>query len=163
VRLPHDCVQCLYVCSCVCRIDIAEAHYAQISVLCLSGLLGTHFWTNLFPGLALELKVVLVYGTLVFTVLNLLHAFYIILTCGVGKNGSTVADTSVLSPIISPIVVTTTLVYHALYSPSQLVHTHYILFFTAFGIQVTKITLLMMVSHVSPHLRDCTGPCRWQG
>jgi diacylglycerol cholinephosphotransferase len=146
VRLPHDCVQCLYVCSCVCRIDIAEAHYAQISVLCLSGLLGTHFWTNLFPGLALELKVVLVYGTLVFTVLNLLHAFYIILTCGVGKNGSTVADTSVLSPIISPIVVTTTLVYHALYSPSQLVHTHYILFFTAFGIQVTKITLLMMMA-----------------
>ncbi|CAI8024167.1 Homeodomain-interacting protein kinase 2 [Geodia barretti] len=127
-------------------IDIAEAHYAQISVLCLSGLLGTHFWTNLFPGLALELKVVLVYGTLVFTVLNLLHAFYIILTCGVGKNGSTVADTSVLSPIISPIVITTTLVYHALYSPSQLVHTHYILFFSAFGIQVTKITLLMMVA-----------------
>jgi hypothetical protein len=51
-----------------------------------------------------------------------------------------------LSPIISPIVVTTTLVYHALYSPSQLVHTHYILFFTAFGIQVTKITLLMMMA-----------------
>ena len=74
-----------------------------------------------------------------------------------------IQDTSVLSPIISPIVITTTLVYHALYSPSQLVHTHYILFFSAFGIQVTKITLLMMVSPVSPHLRYCTSPCRWQG
>ena len=169
----------------VCRVDIAEAHYAQISVLCLSGVLGPQFWSNLFPGLGLQLKVltpilcrvsnlgmcvgvfvqvVLVYGTLVFTVLNLLHALYIVLTSGVGKNGSTVAvsqslpfllfsiflsplqDTSVLSPIISPIVITTTLVYHALYSPSRLVHTHYLLFFAAFGLQVTKTALLMMVS-----------------
>ena len=48
------------VCVCVCRIDIAEAHYAQISVLCLSGLLGPQFWTNLFPGLGLELKVLVI-------------------------------------------------------------------------------------------------------
>ena len=40
------------------------------------------------------------------------------------------------------------MIYHVLYSPSQLVHTHYLLFFTAFGLQVTKTALLMMVSLV---------------
>ena len=33
----------------------------------------------------------MVYGTLVFSGSNLLQAFYIVLTSGVGKNGSTVA------------------------------------------------------------------------
>jgi phosphatidylglycerophosphate synthase len=127
-------------------VDIAEAHYAQITVLSLSGVLGSNFWSNLFPGLDLELKVLLVCGTLVLAVINLLHALYIVLTSGVGKNGSTVADTSVLSPIISPIIISATLVYHAHYSPSQLAHTHYLLFFAAFGLQVTKTALHMMLS-----------------
>lgn len=42
---------------CECRIDIAEAHYAQITVLCLSGILGSEFWANLFPFLGVQLKV----------------------------------------------------------------------------------------------------------
>lgn len=65
-----------------------------------------------------------------------------------------VQDTSVLSPILSPIVITTTLVYHALYCPSQLVHKHYLLFFLAFGMQVTKTALLMMVSPVKDVKRE---------
>ena len=40
-----------------CRIDVAEAHYAQITVLCISGVVGTAFWSNLFPGLDLQMKV----------------------------------------------------------------------------------------------------------
>ena len=177
-------------------MDIAEAHYAQISVLTLSGVLGPELWSNIFPGLGLQLKVemccvcvlcevvsfqvVLVYGTLVFTLWNLLHALYIVLTSGVGKNGSTVAvsvpalsfhlsslcpsqDTSVLSPIISPVVITTTLVYYALYSPSQLMHTHYLLFFAAFGLQVTKTALLMMVSWGERKREGVSVcPCSWQ-
>lgn len=57
-----------------------------------------------------------------------------------------IQDTSVLSPIISPVVITATLSYHILYSHSGLVHTHYLLFFSAFGLQITKTALLMMVS-----------------
>ena len=68
-------------------------------------------------------------------------------------------DTSVLSPIISPIIISATLVYHAHYSPSQLAHTHYLLFFAAFGLQVTKTALHMMVSTCvlcgSRHLISC--------
>ena len=106
----------------------------------------------------------MVYGSILLTSSNLLQALYIVLTSGVGKNGSTVAvsgvgccgnssflslslqDTSVLSPIISPIVITSTLVYYILYSHPLLVQSHYLLFFMAFGLQVTKIALLMMVS-----------------
>lgn len=61
-------------------------------------------------------------------------------------------DTSVLSPIISPIVIAATLSYHLLYGHSGLIHTHYLLFFSAFGLQITKAALLMMVS---------TGVCGW--
>ena len=43
------------------------------------------------PGLGVSLKVLTAWVTISMSILNLLQAFYIILTSGVGKNGSTVA------------------------------------------------------------------------
>ena len=43
------------------------------------------------PGLGVSLKVLTAWVTISLSILNLLQAFYIILTSGVGKNGSTVA------------------------------------------------------------------------
>ena len=40
-------------------IDIAEAHYAQIIALLISGVWGAEIWTVPFPGVRIQLKVVL--------------------------------------------------------------------------------------------------------
>lgn len=164
------------------RIDVSEAHYAQITVLCLSGILGTEFWTTIFPGSGLEMKV-----RIQCAIDDSCHGYSVAGTVGVRNAGlqcvqssscslysahqgcwkewlysgceccthtctlplsvslSLLQDTSVLSPMISPVVVAATLLYHTLYSPAHSAHSHYILFFLAFGLQVTKITLLMMV------------------
>lgn len=51
------CWSCYVIDIMMLRVDVAEAHYAQITVLCLSSVMGTAFWSNLFPGLGLQMKV----------------------------------------------------------------------------------------------------------
>ena len=109
-------------------------------------------------------------------VYNLFVALSIILTSGVGKNGSTVAvslspspspplprssyslslslppslsppqDTSVLSPMVSVLVQVPVVIYCAQDSPGQLLHSHCVLFLTAFTLPIVKSIINMVVS-----------------
>ena len=116
--------------------------------------------------MGITLNMVVAISVIVLSVYNLLIALSIILTSGVGKNGSTVAvrsllsyppslyslydvsdiqDTSVLSPMVSVVVQVPMVVFYAWYSPNQLLHTHCILFLTAFTFPIVKSIIHMVV------------------
>ena len=51
----------------------------------------SHDFLLQIPGLGVSLKLLTALVTIGLSIINLIQAFYIILTSGVGKNGSTVA------------------------------------------------------------------------
>ena len=56
-----------------------------------------YMYVDTFARVAMQ--VLMVAGTLMFSIANLLHALYIVLTSGVGKNGSTVAVSILHYPV----------------------------------------------------------------
>ena len=56
-----------------------------------------YMYVDTFARVAMQ--VLMVAGTLMFSIANLLHALYIVLTGGVGKNGSTVAVSVLHYPV----------------------------------------------------------------
>lgn len=129
--------------------DIAEAQVAQISACLLTFFLGPEVWnhhTLSFLGIHYPLKLMFAGGTLFFGTLNLLSAYHVCLTRGVGKNGSTVADTSVLSPIITPLITIGMAVTYCQYSTAAVLTEQPVLFLTAFFFPMSKSVIQMMVA-----------------
>ena len=54
-------------------------------------------------------------------------------------------DTSVVSPIITPVVILAVALYYALTSPAQLLHSSSVVFLTAFILPMSKTVVNMMV------------------
>ena len=61
--------------------------------------------------------------------------------------------TSVVSPIITPIILISIMVLYATNSPARLLHTNCVVFFTAFYFPMSKMVVYMMVSESSLCLR----------
>lgn len=111
------------------------------------GIFGTAFWKLEFL-FGMELRIVIIVGCMVVLVGTLLQDFVDILKGGIGKNGSTCADTSVLSPGIPLALVcyfTWSYVKH-----SEVVYHHWpsLAIFTL-GLPVVKFTWLIVVAHMT--------------
>ncbi|CAB0001728.1 unnamed protein product [Nesidiocoris tenuis] len=78
----------------------------------------------------------------------------VILTGGVGKNGSSVAGTSVLSPVIplSLVVVPAFIIYRK--SKNLLYETHPVLYILSFGLVGAKVTNRLVVAHMTRNEMD---------
>ena len=61
--------------------------------------------------------------------------------------------TSVVSPIITPVILISIMVLYATNSPARLLHTNCVVFFTAFYFPMSKMVIYMMVSESSLRLR----------
>ncbi|CAB0039917.1 unnamed protein product [Trichogramma brassicae] len=87
--------------------------------------------------------------TVICALTNLYPILSVILTGGVGKNGSTVAGTSVLSPVIpfSFVVVPAFIIYWK--SNEHVYENHPILYILAFGMVAAKVTNRLVVAHMS--------------
>lgn len=82
-------------------IDVTEAQMGIIIVHMISGYFGSSFWTkSLFTDMNLPRHVIYVAVALSGALRALVWDFQAILYKGAGKNGSSVAGTSVLSPVI---------------------------------------------------------------
>lgn len=128
------------------KFDVAEAQFGQIAGLLLTATLGPEVWQTMLPGVGISLKALLYPFVVTLTAMNLFSAYYVILTGGVGKNGSTVADTSVLSPLLTPLVLIPLTFLSAYFSPSHSLQTNAMLFMAAFCLPVAKTALLMMLA-----------------
>ncbi|XP_019853581.1 PREDICTED: cholinephosphotransferase 1-like isoform X2 [Amphimedon queenslandica] len=128
------------------KIDCTEAQFCHIGVMVAVFIFGTSVWDYTLPWFGIPLKFILAGSVICSSLMNLASAFYIILSKGVGKNGATVADTSVLSPIIPSGIVLYCSVFYCVYSPSFIMTRHAMLVFAALALPFVKLILLMMVA-----------------
>ncbi|XP_038213616.1 cholinephosphotransferase 1 isoform X2 [Zerene cesonia] len=131
------------------RIDVTEAQYAIIIIHLISATLGPEAWAAQIPGLEvpwrLQIFSLAVAGQLYF-ITNFLSTFRV---RGCGKNGSTVAGTSILSPVIpfSFVVVPAFIIFQK--SESQVYENHPALYILAFGMVAAKVTNRLVVAHMT--------------
>ncbi|EDW10857.2 cholinephosphotransferase 1 isoform X5 [Drosophila mojavensis] len=131
------------------RIDVTEAQFSIIAIHLVSAILGPEIWlTKVGFG-----KIELWYGpaitTIVCGVISLTYVFSIVVAGGVGKNGSTVAGTSVLSPSIPLTLVVLPALMIAQKSPDNIFTEHASVFILAFGMVAAKITNKLVIAHMT--------------
>ncbi|XP_054164044.1 cholinephosphotransferase 1-like isoform X2 [Oppia nitens] len=132
------------------KFDVTEAQMTIIIILLVSSMFGTSIWTyEIVPSIGLDLRYIVMFITAFNAVIIGCRYFNAILTQGIGKNGSSVADTSILSPFI-PIflaVVSALTIYFK--SPSTVFEDHIALYLITFGLVTAKITCKLVVAQMS--------------
>jgi diacylglycerol cholinephosphotransferase len=128
--------------------DVTEGEFTSIGLLLVRGLFGLQLWDIELPVVNIRLKMVLVSVVLCFSFLNLLQPFLGILTRGVGKNGTTVANTSVLSPLVTMMILAPVPFLYYSFSPSPL-RSHSLLFISATTLPAVKATIIMILSSMT--------------
>ncbi|XP_048480926.1 cholinephosphotransferase 1 isoform X4 [Plutella xylostella] len=131
------------------RIDVTEAQYSIILIHLVSAILGPQIWSVQMPwlgrpwALAVSTSCFAAQGHFVY---DFAHTFQV---RGCGKNGSTVAGTSILSPVIpfSLVVVPAFIIFQK--SESLVYETHPILYILTFGMVAAKVTNRLVVAHMT--------------
>ncbi|KAG9485359.1 hypothetical protein GDO78_008441 [Eleutherodactylus coqui] len=139
------------------RIDVTEVQIFIIIMHLLAVIGGPDLWQSMIPVLNVQVKLVPAFCTVAGTVFSSVNYFQVIFTGGVGKNGSTIAGTSVLSPMlhIGSVIVLATMIYKK--SAVQLFEKHPCLYILAFGCVSAKVTNKLVVAHMTKsemHLQD---------
>ncbi|KAL0839945.1 hypothetical protein ABMA28_016560 [Loxostege sticticalis] len=136
------------------RIDVTEAQYSIMIIHLITATLGSDFWAMQIPlvGVPLCLTASLMcYAAQFYFVTNFSSTFRV---RGCGKNGSTVAGTSILSPVIpfSFVVVPAFIIFQK--SESQVYENHPALYILAFGMVAAKVTNRLVVAHMTKSEMD---------
>ncbi|KAK2821098.1 hypothetical protein Q7C36_020441 [Tachysurus vachellii] len=142
------------------RFGIFDSTELQLSLALLhifTSIIGPKFWDTMIPVLNIQMKIIPALCTFVGAVICCTNYFRVIFTGGVGKNGSTIAGTSVLSPVlhIGSVILLAMMIYKK--SAIQLFEKHPCLYILAFGFVSAKITNKLVVAHMTKsemHLHD---------
>ncbi|XP_047526503.1 cholinephosphotransferase 1 isoform X1 [Vanessa atalanta] len=131
------------------RIDVTEAQYAIIGIHLVSAVLGSEAWATKFPPFNISLNLMSNYAVVLMTATLVFGYVKVIMKGGVGKNGSTVAGTSILSPVIpfSLVVVPAFIIFQK--SESHVYENHPALYILAFGMVAAKVTNRLVVAHMT--------------
>ncbi|XP_043664730.1 cholinephosphotransferase 1 isoform X8 [Vespula pensylvanica] len=132
------------------KVDVTEAQFTIIGIHLVSAIFGPKIWMMEIPMLGL--------GTVSCYVAAIFYAGYahvflqfckVFESGGIGKNGSTIAGTSVLSPIIpfSFVVVPAFIIYRK--STEHVYENHPALYILAFGMVAAKVTNRLVVAHMT--------------
>ncbi|GAB6033220.1 hypothetical protein CHUAL_012823 [Chamberlinius hualienensis] len=140
------------------KFDVTEAQFGVIALQLVSATFGTSVWSLQIPGFNLELKYIPAFVIFLGSVVGFFRNFVGIFTAGAGKNGSTVADTSILSPFIpiSLVIVPAFIIYRK--SISNLYETYPCLYLIAFGLAMAKVTNRLVVAHMTKSEMDYLDP-----
>ncbi|XP_076650654.1 choline/ethanolaminephosphotransferase 1 bbc isoform X5 [Halictus rubicundus] len=131
------------------KIDVTEAQFTIITIHLISAFFGPKVWMMELPYTGTEVKVFPLWAAVGIAILLAQSSISVILAGGVGKNGSTVAGTSVLSPIIpfSFVVVPAFIIYRK--SAEHVYESHPALYILAFGMVAAKVTNRLVVAHMT--------------
>ncbi|KAM3958133.1 choline/ethanolaminephosphotransferase 1 bbc isoform 1-T1 [Aphomia sociella] len=131
------------------RIDVTEAQYSIIGIHLVSAVLGPDFWSTQIPTLNISINLICNCGVIAISLYLIVGYVRVIMMGGVGKNGSTVAGTSILSPVIpfSLVVVPAFIIFQK--SESQVYENHPALYIQAFGMVAAKVTNRLVVAHMT--------------
>ncbi|XP_060701622.1 choline/ethanolaminephosphotransferase 1-like [Hemiscyllium ocellatum] len=138
-------------------IDVTEVQIFIIILFLLAASGGTAFWESMIPVLEIQVKIVPALLVVAGGIFSCTNYFTVIFTGGVGKNGSTIAGTSVLSPFlhIGAVITLALMIYKK--STSRLFENNPCLYILAFGFVSAKITNKLVVAHMTKsemHLQD---------
>uniref|UniRef100_UPI00398EEE39 choline/ethanolaminephosphotransferase 1-like isoform X1 n=1 Tax=Pristiophorus japonicus TaxID=55135 RepID=UPI00398EEE39 len=138
-------------------IDVTEVQIFIIVLFLLAASGGTAFWESMIPVLEIQVKIVPALFVVAGAIFSCTNYFTVIFTGGVGKNGSTIAGTSVLSPFlhIGAVITLALMIYKK--STSRLFENNPCLYILAFGFVSAKITNKLVVAHMTKsemHLQD---------
>uniref|UniRef100_A0A1I8F1S9 CDP-alcohol phosphatidyltransferase n=2 Tax=Wuchereria bancrofti TaxID=6293 RepID=A0A1I8F1S9_WUCBA len=127
--------------------DVTEAQMTILVVLLMTSIFGTGFWTEKF--LHISLKHVAIFISSLMCMSQIGDYLVDVVTEGVGKNGSTVADTSVLSPLIPLLMMITPFCMIYSKSVTAVYDDHITLFTLCLGAVSTKATMRLILAHMS--------------
>jgi hypothetical protein len=135
------------------KIDVTEAQYAVIAVHLVTFFVGPEIWSKKILG-KVEPWVLIIFLTVLTGFLVINDFVRTIQRGGSGKNGSTVAGTSILSPILPFLFIIVPSYVIALKSKSGIYENHPTLYLITFGILFAKITNKLVISHLSKSQMD---------
>ncbi|KAK6487952.1 cholinephosphotransferase 1-like [Huso huso] len=138
-------------------IDVTEVQVSITIIYLMTAFGGTGLWDYRLPVLGWKLQTFPLLGIMGGALFSCSNYFQVILSGGVGKNGSTVADTSVLSPGTHIGLILTMAVMIFKKSSSQLFENHSCLYILTFGCVFAKIANKLVVAHMAKselHLQD---------
>ncbi|XP_052840868.1 cholinephosphotransferase 1 isoform X1 [Drosophila gunungcola] len=136
------------------RIDVTEAQFSIIAIHLVSAVLGPEIWLTKIGIGSLELWYGPAMTTIVCGLISLTYVFSVIKAGGVGKNGSTVAGTSVLSPSIPLTLVVLPALMIAQKSPQNIFTEHASVYIMAFGMVAAKVTNKLVIAHMTKSEMD---------
>ncbi|XP_076273228.1 choline/ethanolaminephosphotransferase 1 bbc isoform X4 [Rhynchophorus ferrugineus] len=131
------------------KIDVTEAQITIMGILIVSALFGTQVWSVKIPTLDIEVKLLPMSGACLVYLMLAQANLSVILAGGVGKNGSTVAGTSVLSPVIPILLVVMPAFIIYKKSEQAIYETHPVLYILTFGLVAAKVTNRLVVAHMT--------------
>ncbi|XP_043268174.1 cholinephosphotransferase 1 isoform X3 [Venturia canescens] len=130
------------------KIDVTEAQFTIMTIHLISAIFGPTVWMMEVPGLGTISNCVaaIFYAGFIHIFLEFCKSFA---SGGIGKNGSTIAGTSVISPIIpfSFVVVPAFIIYRK--SAEHVYENHPALYILAFGMVAAKVTNRLVVAHMT--------------
>ncbi|KRZ75296.1 Choline/ethanolaminephosphotransferase 1 [Trichinella papuae] len=129
------------------RFDVIEAQFCIMAICTVTSICGPEVWKNELFGI--ELKILITALAALIAVIALYSPLTVVFTGGVGKNGSTVADTSVLFPAVPLAAVVLPPMIIFCKSTSNAFLTHIVLYFIMFGIVSAKITCKLVIGHMT--------------
>uniref|UniRef100_A0A671MBU6 Cholinephosphotransferase 1 n=1 Tax=Sinocyclocheilus anshuiensis TaxID=1608454 RepID=A0A671MBU6_9TELE len=138
-------------------VDVTEVQIAITIMYLMTAFGGVSLWETRVPVLGVNLQTFPIIGIIGGFLYSTYNYFYVILNGGVGKNGSTVADTSVLSPGLHIGLVLSLAFIIFKKSSSQLFEHHPCLYILTFGMVIAKIANKLVVAHMTKselHLQD---------
>lgn len=135
------------------KIDVTEAQYAVIAVHLVTFFVGPEVWSVKILG-RFEPWVFIVGLTIITGFLVINDFISTIQHGGSGKNGSTVAGTSVLSPILPFMFIIIPSHVIAIKSKSGIYDSNPTLYLLVFGILFAKITNKLVIAHLSKSQMD---------
>ncbi|XP_018106716.1 cholinephosphotransferase 1 isoform X1 [Xenopus laevis] len=130
-------------------IDVTELQLSVTVMFLMTAVCGPELWDYEIPFTGLPMKTIPLLGIIGGTVYSCSNYFRVILSGGVGKNGSTVAGTSVLSPglHIGLVLLLALMIYKK--STTNLFLQNPCLYTLAFGFVSAKITIKLVIAHMT--------------
>ncbi|XP_042239799.1 cholinephosphotransferase 1-like isoform X5 [Homarus americanus] len=130
-------------------IDVTEAQFGVMAIHIISVIFGSSFWSLKLPYFDITLQYVIVYSILGFQLFLGYSYMHTIPYSGAGKNGSTVAGTSVLSPVVPLIFILAPAILIAWKSPDGLYLQNPTIYLLTFGCVSARITNRLVVAHMT--------------
>ncbi|GFY70700.1 hypothetical protein TNIN_274251 [Trichonephila inaurata madagascariensis] len=131
------------------KLDVTEAQIVVMFIHLISAIFGPNIWSTQIPKICIEIKLMPVFAGILTASLAFYSNLTMIFTGGIGKNGSTVAGTSILSPLIplALVIIPAFIIYQK--STTNIYEHHPGLYILAFGVVSSKIANKLVVAHMT--------------